>query len=205
MPNNTKTKIITASVNLFNELGLANVRLQQIADEAGISVGNLAYHFRNKEAIVTKVYDQLFIDFSEILSYYLRTSGLRDLDNQLHQYFLFFQRYRFLIADLISKSSPGATAHLDRWNDFANRLLIQIRQRLQFYVTQGLLHPQEDPNRYDHIAKNIWRSIFFSIPEASFRGQILTEPQFKKDIWEQITPYFTPDGKRAFEESLSLQ
>lgn len=55
--NNTKTKILTAALHLFNQHGLVNVRLQQIANEVGISVGNLAYHYYSKEAIV-KAIDQ---------------------------------------------------------------------------------------------------------------------------------------------------
>ncbi|MEO7308888.1 MAG: TetR family transcriptional regulator [Chitinophagaceae bacterium] len=38
----TKQKILNASLHLFNENGISNTRLQQIADETGISVGNLA-------------------------------------------------------------------------------------------------------------------------------------------------------------------
>jgi AcrR family transcriptional regulator len=38
----TKQRIIEAAISLFNTNGIANVRLIQIADEAGISVGNLA-------------------------------------------------------------------------------------------------------------------------------------------------------------------
>lgn len=34
----TKRKILHASLQLFNENGIVNVRLQQIADETGISV-----------------------------------------------------------------------------------------------------------------------------------------------------------------------
>ncbi|MEM8908435.1 MAG: helix-turn-helix domain-containing protein, partial [Bacteroidota bacterium] len=34
---NTKQKILRAAVQLFNDHGMANVRLQQIADEIGIS------------------------------------------------------------------------------------------------------------------------------------------------------------------------
>ena len=48
----TKQKIILSALQLFNENGIANVRLQHIADEAFISIGNLAYHYKNKEAIV---------------------------------------------------------------------------------------------------------------------------------------------------------
>jgi AcrR family transcriptional regulator len=47
----TKQKILDSSLQLFNDNGISNTRLQQIADESGISVGNLAYHFSNKEAI----------------------------------------------------------------------------------------------------------------------------------------------------------
>ena len=48
----TKQKIIQSAIELFNEKGLTNVRLQHIADKAGRSVGNLAYHFPNKRAII---------------------------------------------------------------------------------------------------------------------------------------------------------
>ena len=43
----TKQKILDTSLELFNKNGISNVRLQQIADETGISLGNLAYHFNN--------------------------------------------------------------------------------------------------------------------------------------------------------------
>jgi len=42
----TKQKILKQSLQLFNELGISNVSLRDIADEAGISVGNLQYHFK---------------------------------------------------------------------------------------------------------------------------------------------------------------
>ena len=49
---NTKQKILNSAINLFNKKGLVNVRLQHIADESDISVGNLAYHFYSKKAII---------------------------------------------------------------------------------------------------------------------------------------------------------
>ncbi len=75
----TKNKIIEAAIQLFNEKGLSNVRLQQIADETGISVGNLAYHYSNKDLIVTSVYERLFEEFSEILANYMLQPTLADM------------------------------------------------------------------------------------------------------------------------------
>ena len=87
----TKEKILNASIRLFNENGLANVRLQQIASEIGISVGNLAYHFRNKEAILEAVAENLDVELSEILSSYRIYPNLIDFDNQLSKYFAFIK------------------------------------------------------------------------------------------------------------------
>lgn len=55
----TKQRILKISEKLFFEQGIANVRLQHIADNSGISIGNLAYHFKNKEVIVEEVYNEL--------------------------------------------------------------------------------------------------------------------------------------------------
>jgi AcrR family transcriptional regulator len=63
----TKQKILDASLQLFNEYGVSNVRLQQIADETGISVGNLAYHFNNKEAITESLIANVTTSLQELL------------------------------------------------------------------------------------------------------------------------------------------
>lgn len=197
MARNTKEKIVVASIDLFNELGLANVRLQQIADKAGISVGNLSYHFKNKEAIVSRVYEDLFEDFSDILSLYLHTNGWEDFDRQLSQYFSFFNQYRFHLADLLFATNlPGTT--LATWNRFANKLLAQIRHRIAFYKDEQFLLPEQQADVYDQIAENIWRIIFFSIPEAIFRGETPSELQFRKDVWKQLLPHFSSKGQDAF-------
>ena len=47
----TKEKIIETSIKLFNEKGCLNTSTRHIADELGISVGNLYYHFKNNFSI----------------------------------------------------------------------------------------------------------------------------------------------------------
>ena len=52
MRRDTRTAIMDTARRLFTERGYNAVSIQDIADELGISKGNLTYHFRRKEQIV---------------------------------------------------------------------------------------------------------------------------------------------------------
>ncbi|MDO4493663.1 MAG: helix-turn-helix domain-containing protein [Clostridia bacterium] len=56
----TKEKILTVSRGLFNRYGYRNVTMRRIAEEAGISPGNLTYYFPHKTDIVTALMDRSF-------------------------------------------------------------------------------------------------------------------------------------------------
>jgi AcrR family transcriptional regulator len=197
MTGTTKQRIIESAIHLFNQAGLANVRLQQIADEAGISVGNLAYHFKNKEAIVAAVYETLFEEFAQILSTYLIAPNLSDFDRQLSQYHEFFSRYKFYLLDLfeVERTYPSI---MERWHQFVSKMLIQIRKRLEYNVQRGVLLPEPEPGIYDTLTNNIWMAIVFWIPQQILKNQPEREQLFKDSVWAQISPYFTPQGLEEF-------
>jgi AcrR family transcriptional regulator len=194
----TKQKILESAIRLFNIDGVANVRLQQIADETGISVGNLAYHFKNKEAIVSAVYESLFDEFAHILSAFLVSPKLADFDHQLEQYHHFFSRYKFYLIDLfeIDRSYP---AIMDRWHAFVGKMLLQIRKRLDYNVHRGVLQPEPVAGIYDTVTNNVWMTIVFWIPQQVLKGQPMNESLFKQSVWAHISPYFTPQGQGEFE------
>lgn len=193
----TKQRILESAIRLFNEDGVANVRLQQIADEAGISVGNLAYHFRNKDAIVSNVYENLFEEFSKILSFYLQGPGLADFDQQLDLYHSFFARYNFYLIDLfeMERSNP---AIMSRWHQFVTKMLLQIRKRLDYCAQRGLITPEPVPGIYDTLTNNIWMTIIFWIPQQILKGQPFSATHFKNAVWAQISPYLTRRGLDEF-------
>lgn len=193
----TKQRILDASVILFNDNGLSNVRLQQIADQTGISVGNLAYHFKNKEAIVTFVYETLFEEFSQILSAYLVKPNLLDFDAQLTTYFAFFKKYRFYLIDLfeVERSFPAIN---DQWHQYVNKMLMQIRKRIEYNVQRGVLMPEPHKGIYDLLTNNLWMSIIFWIPQQILRGTPVSETLFKEAVWSQMMPYFTDKGNDEY-------
>lgn len=97
----TRERILVVSLGLFNERGEANVTTGLIADELGISPGNLYYHFRNKDQIV----ERLFERFEERIA--IDPPGpagdagaIEDLWLYLHLMFEAIWDYRFLYRNL---------------------------------------------------------------------------------------------------------
>lgn len=55
-----KNQIIEAAIKVFSELGFQNARMDDIADESGLSKGSLYWYFESKDDIILTILDQLF-------------------------------------------------------------------------------------------------------------------------------------------------
>lgn len=102
MARQTRERILDTSLAMFNAQGEPNVTTNHIADELGISPGNLYYHFRNKDDIV----EQLFSRYEARIDDALlvpedRLPNLEDIWLQLHLVFECMWAYRFLYRDLV--------------------------------------------------------------------------------------------------------
>lgn len=201
---NTKQKILEASVRLFNENGLDSVRLQQIAEEVGISVGNLAYHYKNKEAIVESVFEQVFEDFDQIFRNYLIQPNLTDFDNQINQFYDFFTNNHFYLSEFF-KSTLVPPPHNQQWHACTTKMLIQLRSRLQFLVMNGDLLPEKFSGHYEILAEQIWTSLVFFVPKSNMMGQSIDANRYKKNVWDILKPYFSSQGQVAFNQYILPQ
>jgi len=56
---NTKDKIIGAAQMLFLKHGLDGVKMQMVADKAGVNKGLLHYYYKSKAKIFTEVFDRI--------------------------------------------------------------------------------------------------------------------------------------------------
>ena len=102
MASSTRERILEASLAMFNSQGEPNVTTNHIADELGISPGNLDYHFRNKDDIIC----QLFARYEQRIDEALlvpddRPLELQDVWVQLHVVFECMWEYRFVYRDLV--------------------------------------------------------------------------------------------------------
>ena len=57
--NAKKQAILTAALNTFSQYGIHGTRLEQVAEQAGVSKTNLLYYFPSKEALYVAVMQQI--------------------------------------------------------------------------------------------------------------------------------------------------
>ena len=93
----TKSVILDTAVHLFNQHGSQSVSTNRIAAEMSISVGNLYYHFNNKEDIIRSLYDRMTVEMDDLWSGFVppTISRLEEMLGRLIQQmweYCFFQR-----------------------------------------------------------------------------------------------------------------
>ena len=130
----TKDKILLIALRQLNEKGLDGVSIRSIAEELGISAGNLAYHFKNIDVIINALYMQLVDSLNQQIAEMLdvKRMGIDELLNQTEFTFKLMLEYKFLSLDFtaITRRTPEIKEH------FRN-LMMGRKSQIHFYLTDG--------------------------------------------------------------------
>ncbi|MDR2853031.1 MAG: TetR/AcrR family transcriptional regulator [Burkholderiaceae bacterium] len=99
-PRRTAQRILETALDLFNQHGEPNVSTALIAEQMGISPGNLHYHYPSKVTLIDRLYADYVAQMAELLP---ASASVRDVEDAwffLHSLFELTWRYRFFFRDL---------------------------------------------------------------------------------------------------------
>jgi AcrR family transcriptional regulator len=165
----TQAKITSAALELFNQFGSASVSFDKIASKAGISKGNLHYHFSSKEQIVMALWSQLDKQINNVL-YPLSDLKISNISDMLLGHFKVIWDYRFIYNEL--------NFILARDPDLQYRFAKERRQRMtQFSVllevvaNQNLLQPGVTDCELQRLVKSVWVISDYWLSHMSAEGK----------------------------------
>lgn len=151
----TQDRIINTALELFNEHGTRLTSTNKIADECGISRGNLHYHFRTKEEIIQTIFRRIDMEMRQ-------TWGEDQLHPTMEYMHTMFERqmkliwqYRFFYFELNTLLQSDARLKLH----FLDNRTVRITQVANFFeamVREGYFDFSGNNETLDSILLNSW-------------------------------------------------
>ncbi|HAS45095.1 MAG TPA: TetR family transcriptional regulator [Microscillaceae bacterium] len=196
-----KEKIVQTSVALFNEKGISNVSMKQVADQLGISAGNLSYHYKTKEVLLLHIYRQMS---SEALEYILPDTyiTLHHFEEIIQKFREHQKKYSFFFQDVVDiiRSYPEIST---LYHEATLKRFGQAKALISYYVKTERLKPETEGASYDQLIHVIWMvTTFWASQEqiAQIPGYNANKCQPVELLWNIIVPFMTEKGKEEYRQ-----
>jgi len=186
--SSTRIKIVESSILLFNKKGLANVRLQDIAEYNNISPGNLTYHFKTKKDLMDYIIYYMIRKLVEIEATQRESLKQMSLYNILKNNLVFLFNYRFFFRDILEIINlvPNAKSVFKDVNKINEKFSIEY---INISIKNGYMKKEVFDDQYKTFAKNNWAIVSSSLTT----WEVLDDSKNKyRKIFDEIMGHFYP-------------
>jgi len=195
--NKTKLKILLSALKLFNEAGSIKVVIQKIADEAGISIGNLTYHFKNKEAIIVALFDIINEDIDGIFHKMSIIPTEEEVIEIEHKLFEMQEKYKFMFTDTISLINVSEDV-AKRFKENMEHQVNLIYTLMRLGVMMNTYKEEKYEGQFMQLSRIIWSMYFNRITRGIIMSEAYKLEELAKDIWLVIEPHLTDEGREKY-------
>lgn len=193
----TRERIEATAIRLFNDRGTAAVSTNHIAEGAGISPGNLYYHFRNKEEIIRVIFERMIASWVQVYAVPQdRASSLTDLERILEETFSVLWEYRFVYRELVALMRRDHELW-GRYQAVRERGLVNTDALLTTFVESGVLREPADRMAMPRLATILWLITEFWLPFAELGGEKIGAERTQECVElliQVLLPYLTEEA-----------
>lgn len=187
MATKTKDKILTASRLLFNDEGVSNVAMVDIAATIDISPGNLYYHYRGKDELIPVLFELFAAELSALVA--ADVSALKSLEDRWTFNYLIFDtlyNYRCLHGlDTIRFDKSLVRRYKRLQQSLANCIEVLIHQEQLEGIESGDVSghdiPSTDKAEHHILAENIAVFMFAWVTNAELNIDKASEQKYLND------------------------
>lgn len=200
----TKERILEAALQLFNQEGIGNISMRRIAEEAGIQIGNLTYHFRNRDNLIEGLLNQLIEELeNEISKTQVSELSLRALWNALYTSYKIQDRYRFIMLDLLQMFRQYPQL-LQKFRQNYERRRMELSFAIHLMEAGGILQKELSPDYYqEYLLPQLYCLSDFWLSEAELLYQGKDEDKalyYARITFSLLLPHLSETGKKDYHE-----
>ena len=197
----TKNKIIGAAIQLFNQFGITQVSLRQIAAAIDISHGNLAYHYKGKNDILHEIYTKMDEEMSGAV-FPEGTHTLVHYHRLLKRISAFRKSYEFFYMDLLSIAREYPEV-IERHRKTITKRSEEYDHLIRHLIGKGLVKTEKGPGFYKSLFHSIWVMSTFWLQQRRVLGEnhpLIISGSDIKHVWEILLPHLTRKGLKEYRE-----
>lgn len=152
----TRERILSTALDLYNQLGTSAVTTNHIAAGAGLSVGNLYYHFKNREEIIRALFDLNMEATKEAFRIGPETQiSLTLLEQMVVSNYEILWRYRFFYRELIVLLNRDLVL-ADTFRAHRGYGFSSFERLLGAFSQMGVLKPLASDEARTRLAMTVW-------------------------------------------------
>ncbi|MES2817777.1 MAG: TetR/AcrR family transcriptional regulator [Pseudomonadota bacterium] len=194
----TRDRILECALQLFNQQGEPNVSTLEIANELGISPGNLYYHFHGKEPLIMELFERFQSELGPLLD------PPEEAQLQVEDYWLFLHliverlaHYRFLFQDLSNLSGrlPKLGRGIRQWLNALKRTLATLLAQLK---TND--HLISDTQALGLLVEQITLTLLFSLDYQRILGSRGEARLVVFQVMMLVTPHLGSEARQTAEQ-----
>jgi AcrR family transcriptional regulator len=188
----TREKILDTALTLFNNEGTGAVSTNHIAEAAGISPGNLYYHFHNKDEIIRGLFERLFA--ANDAAFTLPEDSLpslADLQAMVKTNYKILWQYRFAHRELAALLRADAELR-SRFLAVRKRGFEGFHQLFSAFAEVGVIRPPKNPEVIQNLAETCWLITEFWLNSLEISGKTVNEAQMERGVtlmMQVLEPY----------------
>jgi len=190
----TRQKIIQEATSYFNKNGYSSTTLFELAKVLGMSRGNLAYHFKEKDLLLEAIADDMWQSLQQERHKSRQLPSFENLHNEIQLYYKYQKKYAFIFLDTHVLNHPLIKK---RFRELTTQTIKDNKATIAFSIKLGNMREEQIAGTYHNIAFITWMLTFFWLSQQIIRGEKNREDG-EKMIWSILLPHFTDKGIQSF-------
>lgn len=202
-----RERILSSSIELFNQSGVVAVTTNHIAAHLGISPGNLYFHFRNKEEIIRELFDRMCASIYEVWLPDRKQIATATPLEMIERTYEIFWTYRYFHREVyhLRRRDPILER---KWKRHLAKTMRLLQAAYDQWVRDGVMRKISDPKEMQMISDTVLLTsssflLFYESPERPATRRSIR--QGVEHLVHFLLPYHTEEKQKEALARLSAK